>query len=738
MNYNTRIIERKSHGKSGSSLIKTLGGIAITPPTVITCFGSFLLNSRPFVDFDYMDPETEDQLETKMYFTYSRNDGPVQRVVIDIQSVYDLANQNETEEDYSAVEAAFAKLDLDLCRGEDGVSMAFYLDSNLSGFSTHAIPPINNPWTANETEEMDGEVGVVMNASFVGELDSEEDVNPDYRYVLTGISGDGLFPINDMYNQDAREVAIPVPASMVDEPMWNINPDRWYPINIIEPETNTITVYPSEYTDLKAFDLFEVLGGVDNTPLVVTSCSVAKPRQYICNSNVAIGALVSGGGEAVRAAAVEFNPEMNLSEMSFELVDEPMYADSNPFPFEPYPRNWGGFNDWPDMSGDGFNGSVFICQISKNGGPIKEINWNHSPYDKNHHGVWDAIKEILLDDYGRTAFMLHSFNASIPPYIYHKRIALGGLSSNATLDYQEPVDGPVSADNYTIGARPYMYDGNTVEVRDEVIKFTKKNVGFKWNENNITIYKVPYEVRRQYGEVNTVDFYELLCKTTAQYEEGLPITIHSCGVVEPEDHIQVNTKAELAMSSVFMSEALQPLTITYRINNDDMIQVSIPVAELDSKLMQVLIDISFMGVEPLVSSTSNESESDMDVAVNKMYFRVDLERLPDVLELSGCSGTERGGEFYLPFISDGYSIESDDDLSKTIVNIDSGDTPDAIITRESNSVTFIRNPIAGHIDLYEHIKYTVGNEYTMYSSASIPTIITSGGLVGPVQPDMPA
>ena len=730
MNYNTRIIERKSHGKSGSSLIKTLGGIAITPPTVITCFGSFLLNSRPFVDFDYMDPETEDWLETKMYFTYSRNDGPVQRVVIDIQSVYDLANQNETEEDYSAVEAAFAKLDLDLCRGVDGVSMAFYLDSKLSGFSTHAIPPINNPLPANQTEEMDDGVGVVMNARFVGELDSEEDVNPDYKYVLTGIASDGLFPISDMYNQDAREVAIPVPPTMVDDPVRNTNPDRWYPINIIEPETNTITVYPSEYTDLKAFDLFEVLGGVDNTPLVVTSCSVAKPRQYICNSNVAIGAMVSGGGERVRAAAVEFNPEMNLSEMNFELVDEPMYADSNPFPFEANPSNWGGFRNWPNMSGDGYNDRNFICRISRNGGPIKDIHWNHNPYNSNHHGVWDAIKEILLDDYGRTAFMLHSFNAASPPWFAHKRISLGGLSSNATFDYQQLVDGPVSADNYTIGPREYMYYGNTVEVRDEIIRFTKQNIGFKWNENSITIYKSPDEISWGYGEMGATDFYQLLCKTTAQYEEGLPITIHSCGVVEPKDHIQVNTKIIANIDSVFMSEVAQPLTISYRLNTGDMKQVSISVNELDFKLLEVITDISLMGVEPLESPRNDYlmTGNYADAVINKMYFRINNDGQSSGLELSGCSGTERGGESYLPlmFDSESFAVEP-----KVLVNIDSGVSETAVITRESNSVTFIRNPIAGHVDFYDLIKYTVGNEHKVYSSASIPAIIVSGNTVGP-------
>lgn len=714
--YKNRIIEHSSHGRAGSKLIKTLGGV-VRPPSVVTCFGSFKLNQADYAEYDYRDEGSDFWLRTNLYFTYSRNDGPIQRVVLDFNSIFEEADANETAPDFTQLNEAYIKLDKDLCRGEDGTSLAFYVDTALTGLTSELIPSIDN---------MRSNMPEVASFSMSDSIPNSIDPN-QFIYKLTGISGDGLFPISDMYNQDIRNVAIPVALSLIDDPAGSMDAPRWYPGNAVSPEENKLTIYPSEYTETYAFDLFEALGGLGEEPIIVTSCVVAKPRLYSC-INTAVNGSRAAEMPAMLARVGDFDSD--LSTMQFTVVGMDNYVDEAPFPFAANSMDYYTPDHWPVDNGNmemmrRSNGGDYVCTYSKNGGPKQSIAWSNSDYGDAHHSVWDAVKALVLDDYGRTAFMLYGFNAEESGWNRSNYIAKSGISSNATFTY--PVD-PNAEDfgprlvNMTNGRYPDRYDaaGYTVHVRDGVIKFTTENEGFMWSENTLTIYPTLSQVANDFGLDGYTDYYDFLCQYEEQVEAGEPIVIHSCGVVEPLDHIQVNTKVTF-VESPFEDDAPSALSAAIRLNDGEIKQFKYTAEEASYGLTQIIKYICFMGQEPIISDVPENFDRLENATINKMYFRLNLGR---IVEISGCSGNERGMEFELPILNSNFDPSTGlppDMVMAGIVDVDS--SPNAVITRGSNSATFVQNKLPGYVDLFDMFKYTTGVEHKIYSSASVPSIL---------------
>ncbi len=670
--YRTKLIEKLTHGKSASHLVKSITGKP-KPPEVVTCFGSYKVHTQPLLDWDVETPDGDWQT-IKIYFTYSRNGGPIQRVMID-----------DDADDWEAVEALYAKIDADLCRAQDGESLAFYILSDGMGLTEQVIPELNDNTIYLPPPPIE------LNRMVMPEVPEP----PTYDYTITGIGGDGLIPIPNAFNIDSRNISIPHPCSAIDFETvdWSAWP-RWYPNNTIVKEDNTIVIYPSEGIEPYDFDLFKVLGGVDNTPITINSCVKAVPRKYNCEASYVVGALSESG---VQPTADR----------------QPVRFSDAPFPFKA--AGWSGDpTSWPPyMSGEsGTWGYDWVATYRRNDGPLKSITWNTGSLNPgSHHSVWDAIKELLLDDYGRTAFMLSDFNSNAPSFNGDSDVTVkSGIGSNLKFTNRPSEEGePTHLSNQS-----YRYAGKSVEVRDRQIQFSDENAGAVWNENTITIYPTPWEVINDYGFDGQLDYYEYLCQYGDQLEAGEPITIHSCAAVEPADHIQVNTNITLNSLEEEPLIMGQGLSAAIRLNDGAVRYFKFEPNEVNVALNEILTYLYFMGKTPEVTISQGDGTV---LKINDLYFRSNFTAHSS--EISGCSGTERDQEFWMPV---GNPMDYEDPNSIPRVSI--LETPESY-KRESNKATFIKHPVNGYVDLFDLIKYTSGDEHTIYSSAVVPSVIWS-------------
>lgn len=673
--YRTRLIEKLTHGRAVSHLLKTDGKV-IKPPDVITCFGSFKMNTYPL--FDGSQGGDDNPRQPLRHFTYSRNGGPIQRVVIDHNS-----------DDWDAIDALYVKLDTDLCRAQDGKSLAFYMNTAFEGLAEPVLPEVNDyhSFPSDPTP-------VPATTRQLSQL--------DYTYCITGLNGEGLVADDSAIVKDARNIAIPHPAAEVISDLGDLYEyPRWYPTNTILTEDNMLTIYPSDNVGERDFDLYQVLGGEAGTPIVIASCVKAVPGEISCVGTYVVGAQV--GSLMPSRLAVRMDEESR----------EPMTAFNDPFPLSASSEYTDGTREWPIDDVEWWSrGTDWIASYRRGNGPLKVLTWNTGTRDGTHHGVWDAIKELLLDDYGRTAFMLSTFNITDRHSLGH--LVKTGISSNATFVKYAPWSDEVNPGDYT---GQYRYSGATVEVRDGTIRFTNKNEGVIWEENTITIYPTPYQVANEYGFDGYSDYYEYLCQYVDQSEVGEPIVIHSCAVVEPTDHIQVNTK--LIFKNVDGGEVPARmvglgLSAAIKLNDGVVKHFKFEPAEYQDGLFDILNYVYFLGKTPELTVPNGDGIT-TELKINQLYFRMDFAK--QVPELSGCSGNERSEEIWLPIQNPGNFVDPWD-----APNIEVIEGPDPYV-RESNKVTFIKNPINGYTDLFELIKYTEGNEHTIYSSAVVPSVI---------------
>lgn len=682
--YRTKLIEKLTHGRAVSHMLKTTGGM-VKPPDVVTCFGSYKVHTRPLIDWNVDTPDGDWQT-IKLYFTYSRNGGPIQRVMID-----------ENTEDWDAIDLLYSKLDTDLCRAQDGESLAFYLLSDNMGLAEQVIPELNDihlPPVLLPPIEV-----AQMTMASVPE-------QPDYDYTITGIGGDGLIPIPNVFNIDSRNISIPHPYGAIDPETvdWMAWP-RWYPNNTIVKEDNTIVIYPSEGVEPHDFDLFSALGGVDNTPITINSCVKAVPRKYSCEASHVVGSQVRSLILARMALA-----ESGVQSTAYR---EPIRFSDTPFPFKA--AGWSGDPlSWPPyMPGEsGTWGHDWVATYRRNDGPLKSITWNTGSLNPgSHHSVWDAIKELLLDDYGRTAFMLSDFNSTASSFNGDGDVTVkSGIRSNLNFTTKPPEEGE-PLHRYI---QPYRFSGKSVEVRDRQIQFSDVNAGAVWNENTITIYPTPWEVINDYGFDGQSDYYEYLCQYYDQLEAGEPITIHSCAAVEPADHIQVNTNITLNSPEEEEVPRMmgQGLSAAIKLNDGAVKHFKFEAHEVNVALNEILTYLYFMGKTP--ETTINQGDG-TELKINDLYFRSNFTAHSS--EISGCSGTERDQEFWMPV---GNPMDYEDPNSTPRVSI--LETPEPY-KRESNKATFIKHPVNGYTDLFDLIKYTSGDEHTIYSSAVVPSVI---------------
>lgn len=700
--FNNRIIDARTHGRSRTYLVRTQAGNR--PPEPITCFASYKVNNRPLIE-RHPPSSDESRRQIRLHFTYSRNNGPIQRVMID-----------DNAEDWNAANLSYSKLDSDLCRAQDGESLAFYLLSDGMGVMEQVIPDLN---------DIHQPPILLPPAEATRMVRSRVPESPTYDYTITGISGDGLIPIKGVFNVDARKIAIPHPVSSIDLGGEVSSYPRWYPSNNIVKEDNTIVIYPTDNVDEYDFDLFKALGGVGDTPITINSCAKAVPRKYICEASHVFGSQVS--------SLMPARLTLNRSDANVDGIREPVRFSEPPFPFKA--AGWrGDTTSWPPLMNDesSTRGADWIASYRRNDGPLKVITWNTGSREPGtHHGVWDAIKELLLDDYGRTAFMLSDFNSTASSYNGDGGIAIkSGIGSNLNFTTKAPEEGePIYRSN-----QPYRYSGKSVEVRDKQIQFSDESAGAVWNENTITIYPTDYRVANEYGFDGYSDYYEYLCQYVDQQEAGEPITVHSCAAVEPADHIQVNTKITLNSPEVEVDVEVprrmgQGLSAAIKLNDGIVKHFKFEAHELESGLNTILTYLYFMGKTPEVTIAQGDGTA---IKVNDLYFRSNF--TAKFSEISGCSGTERSQELWMPI---GNRTDFEDPSAMPMVSI--LDTPEPF-KRESNSATFIKHPVTGYIDLFDLIKYTKGNEHTIYSSAVVPSVIwdkpiDGGGLDDPEEID---
>ena len=673
--YRTKLIEKLTHGKSVSHLIKTITGKP-KPPEVVTCFGSYKVHTRPLIDWRVNTPDSGWQ-NIKLYFTYSRNGGPIQRVMID-----------EDSDDRDEIDLLYAKIDTDLCRAQDGESLAFYILSDNMGLTEQVIPELNDMTMESGSEQ------------------------PNYDYTITGIGGDGLIPMPNAFNIDSRNISIPHPCSAIDFETVDYSAwPRWYPNNTIVKEDNTIVIYPSDGVEPRDFDLFRALGGVGNTSITINSCVKAVPRKYSCEASYVVGALSESG---VQPTADR----------------QPVRFSESPFPFKAANLS-GDPTSWPPFMHDESGTWEFdwVATYRRNDGPLKFITWNpgsHNP--ESHHSVWDAIKELLLDDYGRTAFMLSGFNSTAPSYTSDGYITVkSGIGSNLKFK-TKPIKESEPSHRYI---QPYRYSGKSVEVRDRQIQFSDENAGAVWNENTITIYPTHYSVANEYGFDGYSDYYDYLCQYEDQIEVGEPITINSCAAVEPADHIQVNTNITLNSLEEEPLIMGQGLSAAIRLNDGAVRYFKFEPNEVNVALNEILTYLYFMGKTPEITIDQGDGT---ELKINYLYFRSNFTEHSS--EISGCSGTERDQEFWMP-VGNHMDYEDPDSIPRVSIL----ETPESY-KRESNKATFIKHPVNGYVDLFDLIRYTKGNEHTIYSSAVVPSVIwdktddgEGPGDGGPVDPE---
>lgn len=698
-NSNNRIIDSRTHGLARTFLVRTRRGSSPAQP--ITCFASYKVNNRPLIDSD-VEISDGDWQAIKSYFTYSRNGGPIQRVMID-----------DDADDWAAVEALYAKIDTDLCRAQDGESLAFYILSYDIGLTEQVIPDLN---------DIDLPPDIIPPIELNRMVMSEVPEPPTYDYTITGISGDGLIPIPNVFNIDSRNISIPHPYSAIDSETveWSAWP-RWYPSNTIVKEDNTIVIYPSEGVEPHDFDLFRVLGGVDNTPITINSCVKAVPRKYSCEASYAVGSQVGSSLILTRMA-------VSRDGANAQGYREPVRFSESPFPFKAI--DWrGAAVSWPpSMRAEvGTRGADWIASYRRNDGPLKVIAWNTGSREPGtHHSVWDAIKELLLDDYGRTIFMLSDFNSTMSPHSPETGMTVkSGLTSNLTFTYSPPIEGNPTH----MSQRPYRFAGKSVEVRDRQIQFSDESAGAVWNENTITIYPTPYSVANEYEFDGYSDYYEYLCQYYDQLEAGEPITIHSCAAVEPVDHIQVNTGFKIDRSA--MGEVMPPgLIARVQINDGEIKEFANEGALSEKTIADLLNYVTLLGADPIITTSPGMGDNPIQYAraqskTNLLYFKTNmLGREPT---LTGCSGIERPDDPRMGFMTIDMDSQKMEMLQVEILDDMDSDIPHV---RTSNKVTFHKAVGSKYVDFFDFIVGAKGNTHTIYSSAGVPCQLIGGSIEG--------
>lgn len=675
--YPKKLIEKLTHGKSVSHLIKTMTGKS-KPPEVVTCFGSFKANMD--VPGDYWE---------KQFFTYSRNGGPIQRITIDHSNV-------ESDEDHIEIDALCSKVDKDLIRGQDGESLAFYINAGTHGLTTldeQAIPVVNgNIYHMPDSPQL-------MSMS-----------GPDqFEYAITGINGEGKIVLPSAYVVDARDIAVPHPLESIDTSNV-IDYPRWYPKNSIQTEDNIITIYPSEGVSEYDFDLFKVMGGAGDTPIVVHSCVVAVPPKVQCLPSFVYTADIDM--PAMTRLNIEATPQsLNLLEGS------PNTVNGLPFPFNMDGQSNSGYKptNWPDSDGNTW-GWDWVCTYSKNDGPIKTIGWNTGSNEGSHHSVWEAIKALMLDDEGRTAFTLTGFNAISPRW--DRPSLKSGLSSGARFGDFNP-----DVDTHMWTKYEYREDAASVEIKDRQMQFTQTHAGLAWKENKLVIYPTTFEDAKQIGIYEYDDYYNFLCQFEEQVDEGNPITLHSCAVVEPIDHVRPNTGFKLDMSAI--GEVMPPGLMARVQINDGEIKEFAEEGELMEKVLADLINyVSLLGADPIVTPYSGMDNNDwgpyarVQSKTNLLYFKsVAFNRESFIV---GCSGIERPGDFNMELMNIDMEAQKMELLQVEILDDMDSDTPHV---RGSNKVTFHRAVGSEYLDFFDFIAGAKGDTHTIYSSAGVPCLL---------------
>lgn len=694
--YLRRIIERSSHNaRSSSNLIKTI----MEKPTEYKCLGTFILNHLAKIQDEYDRPFEDGSgsqfMRTNMYFTYSRNDGPIQRVCVDLHSAF---NNEGYGPNFTQIVADSIKLDRDLCRGQDGEGLAFYLEDGsdfipykLIPTFTESRPHVPEPtFFSSSVSTFDVPDGMLP-------LPQEESDESKHAYRLSGISGDGMFPDETMYNKDASLVAIPKILSSEKITHLEDTP-RWYPVNDILPENNKLTIYPTEHDDLVAFDLFEALGGTGTTPLVITSCVSVTPRRVECLPSSIVGSKIYGNYS--RQVQMEDSTELTMSASPFNFM---AFSD---FAYGYYKQD-----RYPKFGLDE-SSYRFVLTYSKNGSPPNTIKWfTGEPYSKGDRlRVWDAVKALTLDVTGRTAFILTHFNA-LSPVIYNNPIhnTHSGISSNARFTYAGPGNSPV--DQYDEIIEPVTYfsqlhtDTAGVQLKDGVIDFNYAYEGFKWEQNELIIYP------SENIDGDETDYYQVLCRTQEQFDAGEPIVIQSCGVLEPKNFQHVDSSLRLKIP--LTEDASTTYSLSMKMNDGKIKDYTFTTdsTTYETTIARVINEILTLGNE--ISPTS----------ANDLYFRIVMPQeqpvqreLTDhfVMNIAGCNGLEYGDDTNL-------QVFNKMSTPVSVVRLEPKYS-DVTIDSQHNSITFVRKTIPGCTDFFDNIIDAVDDTYTVHSAVKIPFV----------------
>ena len=354
-----------------------------------------------------------------------------------------------------------------------------------------------------------------------------------------------------------------------------------------------------------------------------------------------------------------------------------------------------------------------VLTYSKNGGPIQTIKWdnNDTLTPGNVHDNWNAIKALTLDSEGCTAFILHGFNAPHTDSVATKYNCISGLSSDGT--YMDVSNSVLDVND----SNPIDFSKNASSaiIDDGYITFTSDQAGFRWSENTLTIYPA-----RTTLSPNYVDAYSLFCETQEQVDAATPIVIRSCGVVEPKNHIHVETSTKILLPTDILSNIL-PFSVTViidRVTRTYLIDTLTPQGSLE--LYRLIQDLNFNGA-PINK-----------MGLNNLYFRTEMtdETINNTVQLgltvTGCNTLEYNDtkEITIPTVVN--NIYQPLRLKPTTITT---------ARRVSNKITFIKKAVNGYVDLFTKIVGVVGDEHVVYSSAKIPCAVVQDVVDAPVSCD---
>ena len=130
------IMDSRTHGRARTFLVRTYGRAGVIPPIPpdlpepVSGISNFIKNE---VSAGYID-------DTEAYhFTYSRNNGPIKHVVINM--VHPVPDMETEEPDWSnELLEILNTLDNDLCRSQDGEGIAFYINVDQEVFPHQLLP----------------------------------------------------------------------------------------------------------------------------------------------------------------------------------------------------------------------------------------------------------------------------------------------------------------------------------------------------------------------------------------------------------------------------------------------------------------------------------------------------------------------------------------------------------------------------------------------------------------------